>query len=154
MLSSRVSRSFLLIESVADLSDLTDLKQLLSIFTDAAAHVPRHRRISLFVRFVETLGAQEFLSAVAMLLVDKEVKVVDGSSLPLALFENFSVDIQLTVSRSAHQLDASTDLSSFTGLRSNQRRSQSPAGGREVVPGPSFVSLLPIFTIMGWLLTL
>ncbi|ORY85937.1 U3 small nucleolar RNA-associated protein 10 [Leucosporidium creatinivorum] len=75
---------------------VSDLKELLSIFTDAAAHVPRHRRISLFVRFVETLGAQEFLSAVAMLLVDKEVKAVDGTALPLALFENFSVDVQLT----------------------------------------------------------
>ncbi|GAA6036252.1 hypothetical protein JCM8097_006859 [Rhodosporidiobolus ruineniae] len=73
---------------------LAELKDLLRAFTDAAAHVPRHRRINLFVRLVETLGAKEFLSAVAMLLVDKAGKV-DESALPLVLFESFDVDVQL-----------------------------------------------------------
>ncbi|GAA5827854.1 hypothetical protein JCM11251_007703 [Rhodosporidiobolus azoricus] len=73
---------------------LGELKDLLRAFTDAAAHVPRHRRISLFVRLVETLGAKEFLSAVSMLLVDRAGKI-DESALPLALFEHFDVKIQL-----------------------------------------------------------
>lgn len=94
------------------------LKKLLRVFTDAATHVPRHRRIKsvlrsnlwsclthncicrLFVRFVETLGALDFLSAVSMLLVDKAVKAVDPTSLPLSLFESFSVGTQLLVSLS------------------------------------------------------
>lgn len=54
-------------------------------------------RLSLFVRFVQTLGPQEFLSAVGMLLISKDVKATDGSSLPLALFEHFSIDAQLHV---------------------------------------------------------
>jgi U3 small nucleolar RNA-associated protein 10 len=74
---------------------LAELKDLLRAFTDAAAHVPRHRRINLFVRLVETLGAKEFLSAVSMLLVDKAGKV-DESALPLVLFEHFDVDVQLS----------------------------------------------------------
>ncbi|GAA5888324.1 hypothetical protein JCM6882_008581 [Rhodosporidiobolus microsporus] len=73
---------------------LNELKDLLRAFTDAAAHVPRHRRINLFVRLVETLGAKEFLSAVAMLLVDRAGKI-DESALPLTLFEHFEVDTQL-----------------------------------------------------------
>ncbi|BGP19830.1 hypothetical protein JCM10213_003139 [Rhodosporidiobolus nylandii] len=73
---------------------LNELKDLLRAFTDAAAHVPRHRRINLFVRLVETLGAKEFLSAVAMLLVDKAGKI-DESALPLALTEHFGVEVQL-----------------------------------------------------------
>ncbi|GAA5867626.1 hypothetical protein JCM8547_001319 [Rhodosporidiobolus lusitaniae] len=77
---------------------LSELKDLLRAFTDAAAHVPRHRRINLFVRLVETLGAKEFLSAVAMLLVEKAGKV-DGEPLPLVLFEHFDVDVQLSALR-------------------------------------------------------
>ena len=49
----------------------------------------------LFVRFVETLGASEFLSAVSMLLLEKAGQTTEGSMLPIALVESFSVDIQL-----------------------------------------------------------
>ncbi|GAA6015436.1 hypothetical protein JCM10207_008593 [Rhodosporidiobolus poonsookiae] len=79
---------------------LTELKDLLRAFTDAAAHVPRHRRINLFVRLIETLGAKEFLSAVSMLLVDKASKA-DESALPLALFEHFGVEVQLAALKQA-----------------------------------------------------
>ena len=94
--------------------EFADLGELLRIFTDAATHVPRHRRTKsvisplftrrrlthssrLFVRFVETLGASEFLSAVAMLLLEKAGQTTEGSMLPIALVESFSVDIQLSV---------------------------------------------------------
>lgn len=79
---------------------LKELKELLRSFTDAAAHVPRHRRINLFVRLVETLGPKEFLSAIVMLLVDKEGKATfDSTALPLALVEHFAVDVQLAAYR-------------------------------------------------------
>lgn len=103
----------------ADSFAVLDLRDLLRVFTDAAAHVPRHRRIKsvsslhlcirldsltrieiclrLFVRFVETLGAREFLSAVTMLLLDKNL-ANDATALPLAVVESFPVDIQLAVS--------------------------------------------------------
>ncbi len=41
------------------------------IFTDAAAHVPRHRRQMFFRLLVDILGAEDFAAAVAMLLVDR-----------------------------------------------------------------------------------
>ncbi|GAA5839039.1 hypothetical protein JCM9279_002573 [Rhodotorula babjevae] len=76
---------------------LAELRELLRAFTDAAAHVPRHRRINLFTRLVETLGANKFLSAVAMLLVDKAGnKSSDAAALPLALVEHFDVATQLS----------------------------------------------------------
>ncbi|GAA6060808.1 hypothetical protein JCM10212_000581 [Sporobolomyces blumeae] len=74
---------------------VANLKELLRAFTDAAAHVPRHRRINLFVRFVETLGARDFLSAVSMLLVDRAGKSLDETALPVSLLENFSIELQL-----------------------------------------------------------
>ncbi|KAK4702660.1 U3 small nucleolar RNA-associated protein 10, partial [Phenoliferia sp. Uapishka_3] len=74
---------------------LADLKDLLRVFTDAASHVPRHRRLKLFVRFVETLGSKEFLSAVSMLLLESASPSADATELPLSVFENFSVDVQL-----------------------------------------------------------
>ncbi|GAA6007531.1 hypothetical protein JCM11491_004197 [Sporobolomyces phaffii] len=74
---------------------IVDLRELLRAFTDAAVHVPRHRRINLFIRFVETLGSQDFLSPVTMLLVERAGKTLDESALPVALLENFAVDVQL-----------------------------------------------------------
>jgi len=98
---------------------IINLRELLRAFTDAAVHVPRHRRIklvspprslrcvsclltlsrcnSLFVRFVETLGPRDFLSPVTMLLVERSGKSLDENALPVALVENFSIDIQLGV---------------------------------------------------------
>ena len=52
---------------------------------------------SLFVRFVETLGPRDFLSPVTMLLVERSGKSLDENALPVALIENFSIDIQLGV---------------------------------------------------------
>ena len=93
---------------------MLELKDLLRVFTDAASHVPRHRRLKwaslppaheeitdtpprLFVRFVETLGSAEFLSAVSMLLLDGANPSVDATELPLSVCENFAVDVQLSV---------------------------------------------------------
>ncbi|GAA5990412.1 hypothetical protein JCM10908_007359 [Rhodotorula pacifica] len=79
---------------------LKELKDLLRSFADAATHVPRHRRINLFVRLVETLGAKDFLSAILMLLIDKAGKATfEAVALPLALVEHFAVDVQLAAYR-------------------------------------------------------
>ncbi|KAM0786108.1 hypothetical protein ACM66B_006918 [Microbotryomycetes sp. NB124-2] len=74
---------------------VSDLKELLNIFADAANHMPRHRRARMLVKFVETLGAQDFLSAVTMLLVDKDVKSAEGTPLSLVVMESFPVELQL-----------------------------------------------------------
>ncbi|SCV73190.1 BQ2448_7115 [Microbotryum intermedium] len=75
---------------------VANLKDLLQVFADAAEHMPRHRRIKLFVRLVETLGSQDFLSAMAMLLAERDIKTADGSPLSSLVLEHFSIEVQLT----------------------------------------------------------
>lgn len=53
---------------------------------------------SLFIRFVDTLGARDFVSPVTMLLAERAGKTLDQDALPVALLENFDVHIQLGVS--------------------------------------------------------
>ncbi|CEH15819.1 Uncharacterized conserved protein [Ceraceosorus bombacis] len=88
----------------AHLQLLQRTRPFICIFTDAATHVPRHRRDVLFQLLVEVLGADEFLSAVTMLLVDQVAhKVVKQSpsdasatlALPIAVFEACSPTVQL-----------------------------------------------------------
>lgn len=50
---------------------LCEARAFVRIFTDAAAHVPRHRRQMFFRLLVDILGADDFAAAVAMLLVDR-----------------------------------------------------------------------------------
>ena len=50
-----------------------ETRGVLRIFSDAAAHIPRHRRAVFFRRLVEVLGEREFLAPVCMLLVDRAV---------------------------------------------------------------------------------
>ncbi|KAK4052295.1 snoRNA-binding rRNA-processing protein utp10 [Microbotryomycetes sp. JL221] len=75
---------------------VTDLRDLLNVFASAAIHMPKHRRTRLFVKFVGTLGPNEFLSAVTMLLVDKDVKTAEGSSLALTVLEHYDIQLQLS----------------------------------------------------------
>ncbi|SDA02509.1 BZ3501_MvSof-1269-A2-R1_Chr12-3g03653 [Microbotryum saponariae] len=74
---------------------VANLKDLLQVFADAAEHMPRHRRIKLIVRLVETLGSQDFLSAMAMLLAERDIKTADGSPLSSLVLEHFSIEVQL-----------------------------------------------------------
>lgn len=111
---------------------LKELKELLRSFTDAAAHVPRHRRINLFVRLVETLGPKEFLSAIVMLLVDKEGKATfDSTALPLALVEHFAVDVQLAAYRQI--VDELTEILNLevSFLSDSTTETPSPAQAKE-----------------------
>ncbi|EAU87657.2 hypothetical protein CC1G_09118 [Coprinopsis cinerea okayama7 len=50
-----------------------EAKDFLHIFTDAANHIPRHRRTKFFSHLVTVLGPQDFLAAVCMLLAEKLV---------------------------------------------------------------------------------
>ncbi|GAA5877943.1 hypothetical protein JCM16303_002787 [Sporobolomyces ruberrimus] len=106
---------------------IVDLRELLRAFTDAAVHVPRHRRINLFIRFVETLGARDFLSPVTMLLVERAGKTLDETALPVALLENFAIDIQLgTVKQVVEELARLVNLEpSFLDLEA-----EAPSAGK------------------------
>ncbi|KAI3617544.1 hypothetical protein CBS9595_003453 [Malassezia furfur] len=54
-----------------------ETRALLRIFSEAASHIPRHRRLVFFRRLVEVLGADDFLAPVAMLLTDRVAHRVD-----------------------------------------------------------------------------
>lgn len=98
-------------------------REFLRIFTDAAHHVPRHRRqkweiffsqeyfligcYSFFVHLAQVLGPQEFLAPLCMLLVDKVAnravrqtpeEAQATLALPVALSRHFSRPVQIYVS--------------------------------------------------------
>jgi U3 small nucleolar RNA-associated protein 10 len=79
-------------------------RAFLCIFTDAATHVPRHRRTFFFRLLVEVLGAADFLAPTAMLLVDRSAhKIVKQApdevaatlALPLSLLQPHSAALRL-----------------------------------------------------------
>ncbi|GJJ09338.1 hypothetical protein Clacol_003560 [Clathrus columnatus] len=67
----------------------------LRVFTDAATHVPRHRRTQFFIHLIEILGRDDFLLPVCLLLIEKSHRVVRQKasevvttlSLPLAIVQ-------------------------------------------------------------------
>ncbi|WVR07984.1 hypothetical protein IAU60_005027 [Kwoniella sp. DSM 27419] len=56
----------------------------LSIFTDMAARLPKHRTLPFFVHLVKSLGATDFLAPVCMLLVDRATTKSGRSGNPVA----------------------------------------------------------------------
>ncbi|TFK24886.1 hypothetical protein FA15DRAFT_669091 [Coprinopsis marcescibilis] len=75
-------------------------KEFLHIFTDAANHIPRHRRTKFFSHLVTVLGPDDFLAPVCILLVEKmanklirqtEEEARAALSLPVALLNNSSL---------------------------------------------------------------
>ncbi|KAH9920883.1 armadillo-type protein [Epithele typhae] len=79
-------------------------REFLRVFTNAANHVPRHRRVNFFSQFVDTLGPADFLAPVTMLLVDRVANrvvrqsaadVVGSFFLPLAIYERYEAGLQL-----------------------------------------------------------
>ena len=108
-------------------------RDLLRTFTDAATHVPRHRRtrlacyglrgkvlmlifLSFFIHVVDVLGPAEFLAPMLMLLTDKVSgrvcrQTVHESaatlSLPLAILQHYSPSLQVPVSICATSFDES-----------------------------------------------
>ncbi|KII90106.1 hypothetical protein PLICRDRAFT_686024 [Plicaturopsis crispa FD-325 SS-3] len=81
-------------------------RDFLRIFTDAANHIPRHRRTNFFAHLVDVMGPDEFLAPICMLLVDKagnrviRQNVDDAQAalaLPLSLLQHYSPAIQIPV---------------------------------------------------------
>ncbi|KAI0070967.1 hypothetical protein K474DRAFT_1669523 [Panus rudis PR-1116 ss-1] len=103
----------------------TAARPFLRIFTDAANHIPRHRRTAFFTQLTEALGADEFLPPVSMLLVDKiSTRVVRQSpadarnslTLVLNLLHRYPTTLQLTslievLHESQRLVKAGSDLS-------------------------------------------
>ncbi|PWN33765.1 uncharacterized protein FA14DRAFT_161451 [Meira miltonrushii] len=100
----------------ASLSLLQAARPLLCVFTDAATHVPRHRRQNFFHLLASVMGMDDFLSPVCLLLVDRQAykvakqmtddEAASALQLPLSLFERAqdaknrkqaAIDIQFSV---------------------------------------------------------
>ncbi|KAL1745319.1 armadillo-type protein [Schizophyllum fasciatum] len=80
-------------------------REFLRVFTDAASHIPRHRRVSFFTHLLQVLKPEDFLAPVCMLLVErvtnravkqKEDEARSSLYLPLTLLHHFSVNQQIT----------------------------------------------------------
>lgn len=65
-------------------------RTFLSIFTDMAARLPKHRTLPFFVHLVKSLGADDFLAPVCMLLADRSKGKNATLELPLGLAATFS----------------------------------------------------------------
>ncbi|KAG8978867.1 snoRNA-binding rRNA-processing protein utp10, partial [Tulasnella sp. 427] len=83
---------------------LVGSRDFLRIFSDAAVHIPRHRRTFFFTHLVDVLGPRSFLAPVAMLLVDRsanrivrqaEDDVGQTLALPLALLAKHPHELRL-----------------------------------------------------------
>ncbi|KAG9044794.1 snoRNA-binding rRNA-processing protein utp10 [Tulasnella sp. UAMH 9824] len=83
---------------------LVGSRDFLRIFSDAAIHVPRHRRTFFFTHLVDVLGPRAFLAPMVMLLVEKsanrvvrqaEDDVSQTLSLPLAMFARHPHELRL-----------------------------------------------------------
>lgn len=99
-------------------------KEFLRVFSDAANHIPRHRRNKFvlnkictwplnwyrsrfFAHLVDVLGARDFLAPICMLLLEKMAnriirqpseEVQNSLSLPIAVFQHCDYALQLHVS--------------------------------------------------------
>ncbi|EKM74924.1 hypothetical protein AGABI1DRAFT_123475 [Agaricus bisporus var. burnettii JB137-S8] len=80
-------------------------RDFIRVFTDAANHIPRHRRTNFFVHLVEVLGEEHFLAPVSMLLAEKSSNRVVRQSqdeisatlaLPIALLRHVAVETQVS----------------------------------------------------------
>ncbi|WWC65921.1 uncharacterized protein I303_108543 [Kwoniella dejecticola CBS 10117] len=77
----------------------------LSIFTDMAGRLPKHRTLPFFVHLVKSLGPEDFLAPICMLLVDRATTKAGRSGnpvsvvldLPASLGSSFDITIRTEV---------------------------------------------------------
>ena len=55
------------------------MKSVIGVFIDALIHIPKHRRLRLFEILVSTLGVENFLDTIVILLLEKHVLFRNGS---------------------------------------------------------------------------
>ncbi|KAL0575096.1 snoRNA-binding rRNA-processing protein utp10 [Marasmius crinis-equi] len=79
-------------------------RDFLRVFTDAANHIPRHRRTNFFAHLVDVLGPADFLAPVCLLLVDKSSNRIARQSsddaqatlaVPTSLMHHYSPALQI-----------------------------------------------------------
>ncbi|KAJ3191780.1 HEAT repeat-containing protein 1 [Irineochytrium annulatum] len=89
-----------------------EMKPILDVFINTLFHVPKHRRLKLFIILTSTLGPQEFLHAVILMLFVKMVNrtsedAAEAQNIPsfcLSLAQYFSCAQQLNAIIAVHKL--------------------------------------------------
>ncbi|KAF8889071.1 hypothetical protein BD779DRAFT_1714897 [Infundibulicybe gibba] len=78
----------------------------LRVFTDAANHIPRHRRTSFFSHLIDVMGPHDFAAPVCMLLLEKAAnrivrqnddEIQATLALPMSILQHYSPTIQIKV---------------------------------------------------------
>lgn len=116
-------------------------KPYLCIFTDAANHLPRHRRSNFFELLVRTLGPENYTGPVAMLLVDRTAhKVARQLSEDLQSSLQLPLDV-MGAQSGAVQLDSLNSIwQEIARLRATQRGVQTGTGAAFLQRVPTEVS--------------
>ncbi|KAJ3515006.1 hypothetical protein NLJ89_g2035 [Agrocybe chaxingu] len=79
-------------------------RDFLRVFTDAATHIPRHRRNNFFAHLVDVLGAHDFSAPLCMLLLEKTAnritrqspdEIQSSLSLPISVFQHSAYAVQI-----------------------------------------------------------
>ncbi|KAJ3215399.1 HEAT repeat-containing protein 1 [Dinochytrium kinnereticum] len=96
-----------------------DVKQVSQIFVDSYVHIPKHRRLRLFILLISTLGPREFLHMLLAMLLQKVTTKAPGMSqdaegIPafcLSLLHHFDCSIQFeSLIRFIESLEAMKDV--------------------------------------------
>ncbi|KAL0952425.1 hypothetical protein HGRIS_006698 [Hohenbuehelia grisea] len=78
-------------------------KEFLHVFSDAALHIPKHRRTNFFAHLVDVLGPSDFLPPICMLLVERTATratrahsedAVNALALPTSILQHYSPGLQ------------------------------------------------------------
>lgn len=118
----------------------SESRTFLSIFTDMAARLPKHRTLPFFVHLVKSLGADDFLAPVSMLLADRSGKgknAANGSlELSLSVASAFSPALRTEVTLDIVQevgriINDSSDSSSSDEAESTSFLANGEAGTRQ-----------------------
>lgn len=76
-------------------SPVAGASEILVSFTTAYEHIPAHRRMSLFLALVETLGPNEFLYALVSMLVDRYGPSDAMLQFTHELMNSFAIEVQM-----------------------------------------------------------
>jgi hypothetical protein len=69
-----------IIPSLLSTNSQQNMRELMNIFVDALFHIPRHRRLRLFTVLINTLGAEQSLYQILLLLLVKYAERMSKST--------------------------------------------------------------------------
>ncbi|KAJ3261355.1 HEAT repeat-containing protein 1 [Boothiomyces macroporosus] len=91
---------------------LTYVKAILDIFVNALTHVPSHRRLRLFTILIKTLGANEYLGSLVVLLLSSQIIAADKQ----IISPGESVNVKKFSMELLHQFDLETQFTTLNSM--------------------------------------